>query len=100
MAGVEQVHGRDFSDGIPAAYPMLAALLGSIVVGVEPDFEVVKLEGDAVFAAAPAARLDGQGDRVLEQLRIVYRDFIAARTRAIPSSDHVCTACPAVANLD
>jgi hypothetical protein len=30
----------------------------------------------------------------------MYRAFIAARTAAIPSSDHVCTACPAVANLD
>jgi hypothetical protein len=53
-----------------------------------------------VFAAAPAASLDGQGDHVIEQLGTMYRAFIAARTRAIPSSDHICTACPAVANLD
>jgi hypothetical protein len=100
MAGVEQVHGLDFSAGIPAAYPMLADLLDTIVAGVEPGFAVVKFEGDAVFAAAPAVRLDGQGDRVLDQLGTMYRAFIGARTRAIPSSDHVCTACPAVANLD
>ena len=68
--------------------------------GVEPDFAVVKLEGDAVFAAAPAADLDGQGDRVLEKLGAMYRAFIDSRTRAIPSSDHICTACPAVAHLD
>ena len=30
----------------------------------------------------------------------MYRAFIDSRTRAIPSSDHVCTACPAVAHLD
>ena len=30
----------------------------------------------------------------------MYRAFIDSRTRAIPSSDHVCTACPAVASLD
>ena len=100
MAGVEQEHGLDFSGGIPAAYPMLAALLGTIIAGVEPDLAVVKLEGDAVFAAAPAASLDGQGDRVLEKLRTMYRAFIESRTRAIPSSDHICTACPAVASLD
>jgi hypothetical protein len=29
-----------------------------------------------------------------------YRAFIEARTRAIPSKDHVCTACPSVAHLD
>jgi hypothetical protein len=100
LAGVEQTHGLDFSSGIPAAYPMLAALLGTIIAGVEPDFVVVKLEGDAVFAAAPAASLDGRGDQVLDRLGAMYREFIDARTRAIPSSDHVCTACPAVASLD
>jgi hypothetical protein len=30
----------------------------------------------------------------------MYRAFIDSRTRAIPASDHVCTACPAVAQLD
>jgi class 3 adenylate cyclase len=100
MASVEEAHGVDLDEGIPAAYPMLAALLDTIIAGVEPDLVVVKLEGDAVFAAAPATSLDGQGDRVLEKLGTMYRAFIDARTRAIPSSDHVCTACPAVASLD
>ena len=100
MAGVEAEHGIDFSNGIPAAYPILADLLDSVVEGVKPDLALVKLEGDAVFAAAPAAGLDGQGDRVLETINRTYQAFIDARTRAIPSSDHVCTACPVVANLD
>jgi class 3 adenylate cyclase len=100
MAGVEQEHGLDFSRGVPAAYPILAALLGSIVAGVEPDFSVVKLEGDAVFAAAPAATLDGRGEHILDLLAGTYSEFIGARTRAIPSHDHVCTACPNVAKLD
>jgi len=66
----------------------------------KPDFALVKLEGDAVFAAAPAARLDGQGDRVLEKLEATFRAFTDGRTRALPASDHLCTACPAVAHLD
>ena len=100
MTGVEQEHGVDFSAGVPAAYSILGALLDSVIRGIEPDFALVKLEGDAVFAAAPAARLDGQGDRVLDDLGTMYRAFVDSRTRAIPSSDHVCTACPAVAHLD
>ncbi len=100
MAGVEQAHGIDFGAGIPAAYSVLGALLDAVIEGVEPDFAVVKLEGDAVFAAAPAAPLDGQGERVLEKIGAMYRAFIDGRTRAIPASDHVCTACPAVAHLD
>jgi class 3 adenylate cyclase len=100
MTGVEQEHGVDFSAGVPAAYSVLGALLDTVIRGVEPDFSLVKLEGDAVFAAAPAARLDGQGDRVLDDLGTMYRAFVESRTRAIPASDHVCIACPAVAHLD
>src|SRR5438876_7234390 len=100
MSGVEQEHGIDFSGGIPAAYAVLGALLDAVVEGVKPDFTLVKLEGDAVFAAAPATALDAHGDQVLEQLETVYRSFIDRRTRAIPASDHVCNACPAVAHLD
>lgn len=100
MTGVEQAHGVDFSAGVPAAYSVLGALLDTVIRGVEPDFSLVKLEGDAVFAAAPAARLDGHGDRVLDDLGTMYRAFVDSRTRAIPASDHVCEACPAVAHLD
>ena len=100
MTGVEHEHGADFSNGIPAAYGVLADLLNSVIEGIQRDFALVKLEGDAVFAAAPAAGLDGQGDRVLDDLATMYRLFAASRQRAIPSSDHVCTACPAVAHLE
>ena len=100
MTGVEHEHGADFSNGIPAAYGVLADLLNSVIEGIHRDFALVKLEGDAVFAAAPAAGLDGQGDRVLDDLATMYRLFAASRQRAIPSSDHVCTACPAVAHLE
>src|SRR4051794_9229968 len=100
MSGVEVAHGVDFSDGIPAGYSILGELLNAVVEGVQPDLALVKLEGDAVFAAAPAAGLDGQGGPVLETIHGTYRAFIDARTRAIPSRDHVCSACPAVAHLD
>lgn len=100
MTSVEDAHGVDFSAGIPAAYSVLGALLNAVIEGLEPDFAVVKLEGDAVFAAAPAASLDGRGARVLETIGAMYGGFIDGRTTAIPASDHVCTACPAVAHLD
>src|SRR3954463_6269480 len=100
MSGVEQEHGIDFSEGIPAAYSILGDLLDSVVQGVMPDLALVKLEGDAVFAAAPAAGRCGRGDRPLETIHGTSRSFIDARTRAIPANDHVCTACPAVAHLD
>jgi class 3 adenylate cyclase len=100
MTGVEHEHGADFSAGIPAAYAVLGGLLDAVVQGVEPEFALVKLEGDAVFAAAPAAGLDGQGEAVVAQIRAMYQAFLDSRTRAIPANDHVCLACPAVAHLD
>ncbi len=100
MASVEEAHGVDFSNGIPAAYSLLGDLLDGVIDALRPDFDLVKLEGDAVFACAPAARLDGRGEAVLERIRAMYRRFVADRTRAIPSSDHICTACPNVAYLD
>ncbi len=100
MAGVEQMHGVDFSAGIPAAYSVLGALLDAITEGVAPDFSLVKLEGDAVFAVAPAASLDGQGEHVLMKLGAMYHAFIEGRARARGSIDHICTACPAVSDLD
>lgn len=100
MAGVELAHGVDFSDGIPAAYGVLGGLLDAVIDGLEPDFAVVKLEGDAVFAAAPATELDGRADGVLGRIEAMYAAFIEGRTRAIPASDHICTACPAVTGLD
>ncbi len=100
LAGVGESHGVDFSGGIPAGYAVLGAVLDAVVEGVEPDFEVAKLEGDAVFGIAPTASLDGHGDAVLAQLRAVHRAFHARRVEAEPSPDHVCTACLLVSNLD
>jgi class 3 adenylate cyclase len=101
MARVEHDHGVDFSLGIPAGYAVLGELLGALVDGVQPDFEVAKIEGDAVFAVAPAATLDGRGGDVLERLQAIYRVFRALREQqAKAARDHVCTACPVVSTLD
>lgn len=100
MNGVEQAHGVDFSDGIPAGYAVLGALLDAVVEGVQPGFEIAKLEGDAVFAVAPANTLDGRGAALLTQLQTVYQAFLARRAEARQANDHLCTACPVVASLD
>jgi class 3 adenylate cyclase len=101
MANVERDHGVDFSAGIPAGYAVLGELLGAVAEGVQPEFEVAKLEGDAVFAIAPAATLDGQGERVLDRFAVLYQGFRKRRDKqALSATDHVCTACPVVANLD
>ena len=100
LNGVEEAHGVDFSAGLPAGYEVLGALLDSVIEGVQPAFEIAKLEGDAVFAVAPAGGLDGQGKAVLDRLRAVYRAFYVVREQGKSASDHICTACPVVGSLN
>jgi len=101
LNGVERAHGVDFSDGLPAGYEVLGALLGVVIEGLRPAFEIAKLEGDAVFAVAPAEDLDLQGQAVVDRLRAAYRDFAIVREeRKASATDHICTGCPVVGSLD
>ena len=101
MASVEEAHGVDFSGGIPAGFAVLGALLDAVIEGVQPEFAIAKLEGDAVFAVSPAAALDGRGDAVLGRLRELYAAFHLRREeRARDARDHICVACPVVGTLD
>jgi hypothetical protein len=100
LNGVEGQHGVDFSSGIPGGYEVLGALLDAVVDGVQPAFETAKLEGDAVFAVAPAERRDGQWASVFDGLHAVWPAFYAVRAQGMKASDHICTACPVVGTLN
>jgi len=100
MVGVENAHGVDFSGGIPPGYELLGALLDAVMEGVQPEFTIAKLEGDAVFAVAPTGALDGHGGPLLDQLQTVYRSFVTRREDARPNADHDCRACSVVIDLD
>jgi class 3 adenylate cyclase len=101
LAGVERQHGEDFSAGLPAGYRVLGELLQDLIDGVAPEFELVKVEGDAVFASASADSLDGQGAAVVGRLGALYRTFTSRRdVMAVTARDDKCTACLAVSSLD
>ena len=101
LAGVEETHGEDFSAGLPAGYNVLGELIQGVVDGLAPDFELVKVEGDAVFGTARADALDGHGGTVVRHLGDVYRSFMERRdVLAVSARDDKCTACFAVAGLD
>src|SRR5262245_49609625 len=76
VAGVEAAHGEDFSAGLPAGYRVLGELIQGVVDRLAPDFELVKVEGDAVFGMASAESLDGRGPEVLDHLGAMYRAFV------------------------
>lgn len=100
LNGVELAHGVDFSAGLPAGYESVGALLDTVVAGVQPLFEIAKLEGDAVFAIARPEDLDGQAEAVVDRLRAVWHHFYVVREERKSASDHICTACPVVGNLN
>ena len=101
LAGVEETHGQDFSAGLPAGYEVLGRLIQLVIDGLAPDFELVKVEGDAVFASAPDADLDRRGDSVVARLGELYRAFVTQRdTMAVTARDDKCTACLVVTSLD
>ena len=100
LASVERVHGVDFSLGVPAGYEILAALLDVVVRALQPTFTVQKIEGDAIFAVAPASALDGRGTGVVRMLRAATLAFREVqREQALTASDHLCTACPVAGTL-
>ncbi len=101
LAGVERTHGADFSAGLPAGYRVLGELLQDLIDGLAPEFELVKVEGDAVFGSASADALDGRGTAVVGRLGELYRKFTSRRdVLAVTASDDKCTACLAVGSLD
>jgi len=101
LGGVEETHGDDFRAGLPAGYRALGELLQRVVDGLSPHFELVKVEGDAVFGTATGEMLDGQGTAVIGHLGDVYRTFVERRdVLAATASDDKCTACFAIAQLD
>jgi class 3 adenylate cyclase len=101
LGGVAEQHGEDFSNGLPDGYKVLGALIDLLIDGLPPGFELVKVEGDAVFAAAPATAVDGKGDKVLRDLGSTYRTFIQQReSMALTAKDDKCDACLVVNTLD
>lgn len=101
LGAVEEKHGQDFSTGLPAGYQALGVLIDLLIEGLPPGFELVKVEGDAVFASAPAAGVDGQGPMVLADLGRTYRAFLAQREAiSRTATDDMCDACLVVNTLD
>src|SRR4029450_3082468 len=101
LAGVERMHGEDFSAGLPAGYRVLGDLLQAPLDGLPAESELVKVEGDAVFGTASADALDGRGAAVVGRLGELYRQFTSRRSvMAATAIDDKCTGCFAVASLD
>lgn len=88
LQGTELEHAED----------VLADLLETIVSGLEPAFQLSKLEGDAAFAYAPGRSLTPA--RVMDTVEAVYFDFQRRLRDITHSTTCDCNACVLIPNLD
>jgi uncharacterized protein YndB with AHSA1/START domain len=88
LQGTELEHAQD----------VLADLLETIIAGIEPPFEVSKLEGDAVFAHMPAADLDLP--MLFDTVEATYFAFRRRLRDVVHSTTCDCNACVLIPSLD
>ncbi len=88
LAGVELDHSQD----------ILADLVGTIVTALRPTFRLAKLEGDAAFVSAPAAKLDGS--LLLDTVERCYFGFRRRRRDVRQATSCSCNACVRIPDLN
>jgi hypothetical protein len=88
LQGTELEHAQD----------VLADLLETIIAGIEPPFEVTKLEGDAVFAHMPAADIDPP--LLFDTVEATYFAFRRRLRDVVHATTCDCDACVLIPSLD
>src|SRR5262249_31772482 len=89
LAGTELDHSQ----------AILTELLELVIERFQTCLTISKLEGDAVFAYAPASRI-ARGETLLELIELTYVAFIDRRDIAYGRTTCTCRACKAIATLD
>ena len=80
------------------AQDVLADLLETIIAGIEPPFEVSKLEGDAVFAHMPVADVDSP--MLFDVVEATYFAFRRRLRDVVHATTCDCNACVLIPSLD
>ncbi len=88
LQGTELEHAED----------VLSDLLETIIAGIEPPFEVSKLEGDAVFAHMPVAEIDAA--MLFDTIESTYFAFRRRLRDVVHSTTCDCNACVLIPSLD
>jgi len=81
------------------AQEILSDLLETICVRIESLLTIHKLEGDAVFAYAPEAKI-ARGETILELVEITYAAFRDMQTNIKRATTCTCNACRNIPSLD
>ena len=88
LAGVELDHAQD----------IVADLVSTVVMALRPAFRLAKLEGDAAFMHAPAAKVDGS--ILLDSIERCYFGFRRRRRDVGQATACECDACVRIPDLN
>ena len=102
LQGITDAHAELIAEPDEPApvYSLLSSLLDTMATAIAPSFEVMKFEGDAIFAVAPDGPESVHGESVIACLRACYAAFgeRLAQGRAELTCD--CNSCSLVNTLD
>jgi class 3 adenylate cyclase len=102
LQGIADAHAEllvDTDEPAPV-YSLLSSLLDGMATAIAPSFQVVKFEGDAIFAVAPDGPQSVHGDAVIGCLRSCYAAFAERRADGRSQLTCSCNSCSRVNDLD
>ena len=102
LQGIAEAHAElkvDTDEPAPA-YSLISSLLDAMATALAPAFEVVKFEGDAIFATAPDGPLSVRGDAVVTSLRACHVAFADRLAQGRAELTCTCNSCSRVAALN
>jgi len=102
LQGITEAHAElKSADEEPApVYALLSGLFDAMASALGPSFEVVKLEGDAIFAVAPDGAQSVRGTPVIACLRACYAAFAERLAQGRSQLTCDCNSCSLVERLD
>ncbi len=102
LQGIAAAHAELVADpdDPPPVYSLLSGLLDTMATVLAPSFEVMKFEGDAIFAVAPDGPGSVHGASVVACLRACYAAFAERLAQGRGELTCTCDSCALVDGLD
>ena len=102
LQGITDAHAELIAEPDEPApvYSLLSSLLDTMATVLAPSFEVMKFEGDAIFAVAPDGPQSVHGESVIACLRTCYAAFGERLAQGRAELTCECNSCSLVNGLD
>jgi hypothetical protein len=101
LQGIADAHAELMveADEPAPVYSLLSSLLDGMATALAPSFQVMKFEGDAIFAVAPDGPQSVHGDSVIASLRTCYAAFSERLAQGRSELTCTCNSCSRVDGL-